>query len=440
MEQSVERGTALETIFALSSGQPPCAIAIIRISGPEAWSAALALTGVQSLPEARRAALRAFRDPSTGELIDEGLLLCIPGETSVTGEALVELHCHGSRAVVRDLEAALGRLPGLRPAGAGEFTRRAFANGRMDLARVEGLGDLLAAETALQRRAAMAMMGGALSQRVAEWTRVLRRLSAGIEAILNFSDEGDVDEAAVGRGIRAEMAGLAGTLQAELARPTAERLKEGVHVVIAGPPNAGKSTLLNALVGREAAIVSPIAGTTRDVIEVPIAIGGVPFLIADTAGLRGESDDPIERIGIGRAQALLAAADIVLWLGELAEQPEVAGRLLQVQAKLDLVDHERDGELAVSAVTGQGMDALVDRLCAEASTLLPQPGDYALSQRQRGAVMRAQLALNEGATLADEILVGETLRAALVALDELTGRATTEAVLDELFSGFCIGK
>jgi len=392
------------------------------------------------LPDVRRAALRPFRDPSTQELIDEGLLICLPAETSVTGDMLVELHCHGSRAVVRDLEAVLGRLPGLRPAGAGEFTRRAFANGRMDLARVEGLGDLLAAETSLQRRAAMAMMGGALSQRVAEWTRALRRLSARIEAILNFSDEGDVDEAAVGQDIREGMARLAVELEQQLARPTAERLKEGVHVVIAGPPNAGKSTLLNALVGRDAAIVSPIAGTTRDVIEVPVAIAGVPFLFADTAGLRGESDDPIEKIGIGRAEALLMAADIVLWLGEPDEQPKVTGQLLQVHAKLDLAKSPREGEIAVSAVTGQRMDALIDRLCAEASALLPQSGDYALSQRQRAAIMRAHLALSEGTTLADEILVGETLRAALVALDELTGRATTEAVLDELFSGFCIGK
>lgn len=436
--------TENQTIFALSSGQPPAAIAIIRISGPGAVEAVCALAG--SLPPARHAGLRHLRDPETGELLDEALVIHFPAEMSVTGESLVELHCHGSRAVVRAVEATLASRPALRAAQAGEFTRRAFANGRMDLSAVEGLSDLLVAETAGQRRAALAMMGGALTQQVAKWTAVLRRLAAQVEALLDFSDEGDVDSAATCSEITAQMQAVADELARELARPTAERLRDGVRVVIAGPPNAGKSTLLNRLVGRDAAIVSPRAGTTRDVIEVPLALGGLPFLLADTAGLRGESADEVEQIGMARADAMMAGADIILWLGALADMPEGSARVLPVLAKADLRLVEVDdgpcsmARLAVSAVTGQGMNALVDALVQYARELLPQPGDYALSQRQRQAIARAQQAMTEGVGLNDEILIGECFRAALSALDELTGRVTTEAMLDELFRGFCIGK
>lgn len=426
-----------DTIFALSSGQPPAAIAIIRISGPQAWDAAQAITG-RLLPEPRQAMLRAFRDPQTGEMIDEGLLLWFPADQSVTGETLVELHCHGSRAVVRDLATVLASLPGLRPADAGDFTRRAFANGRMDLAAVEGLGDLLTAETALQRRAALAMASGALSQRIAVWTAELRRLSARVEAALDFSDEGDVEQAGA-LALGAACAVLANAMAAELEKPGSERLKDGIRVAIGGPPNAGKSTLFNHLVGRDAAIVSPLAGTTRDVIEASIAIAGVPILLSDSAGLRA-SEDMIEQIGVQRAESLLADADIVLWLGSPDAQPATEGTILQIYAKADLQANGVADGLAVSALTGAGMDELTARICDVARTLLPRPGDYALSQRQRDVLARATRAAREAAGLADEILVAECLRLALSALDELTGRATTEAMLDELFSGFCIGK
>ena len=433
---------ARDTIFALSSGRPPCAIAIIRLSGPEALAAARAVTG-RDLPAPRRAALRRFRDPATNELIDEGLLLWFPAAASVTCEPLVELHCHGSHAVVRDLQTSLAALPGLRAAAAGDFTRRAFANGRMDLASVEGLGDLLAAETALQRRAALAMMGGALSRRIEGWTHDLRRLAAQVEARLDFSDEGDVVESGGSADLAAPCARIAGEIAAELAKPSAERLKDGVRVAIGGPPNAGKSTLFNALIGRDAAIVSPQAGTTRDVIEASVAIGGIPMVIADSAGLR-ETGDVIERIGVDRAEALLAAADIILWLGDEAVRPEVDGVLLQVAAKADLVKAASTPALAgahvVSAVTGEGMDALLIALQQAGGDLMPAPGDYALSQRQRDVLARVLVAVREAALLTDEVLIGECLRMALTALDELTGRATTEAVLDELFAGFCIGK
>lgn len=434
-----------DTIFALSSGAPPAAIGVIRISGPRARDAAAALT-TTPLPEARQARFRRLIDPQTGELLDECVLIWFPAAASETGEDTVELQGHGSRGAIRSIEAALARLPGVRLAQPGEFTRRAFLNGKTDLARIEGLADLVHAETASQRRAAMAMMGGGLSRRIGEWTQRLSTLSAKVEAVLNFSDEGDVDEDAVRSGVSAAMAALADELAAELAKPTAERLKDGVRVVIAGPPNAGKSTLLNALAGRDAAIVSPIAGTTRDVIEVPVALGGIPFLLADTAGLRAPGSDEIEAIGMARANAMLAAADIVLWLGHGEELPYAAGALMMVHAKADLgVVPMHSGPLAtaalaVSAVTGEGMDDLVAALVRAAGDLLPRPGDYALSARQRAVMRRAHAALADGAALDDDILIGESLRAALGALDEITGRATTEAVLDELFSGFCIGK
>lgn len=426
-----------DTIFALSSGQLPAAIAIIRLSGSAAFDAARALT-TGELPPPRRAALRRFRDPATGEPVDEGLLLLFDGPRTETGEDMVELQCHGSRAVLRAVEAALSRLPGLRPAQAGEFTRRAFLNGRMDLAAVEGLGDLIAAETALQRRAAMAMMGGALSRRIAGWTSALRRIAAAVEAGLDFSDEGDVADA-MPVDLRDLCAAIAAEMEAELARPSAERLREGVRVAIGGPPNAGKSTLFNRLVGRDAAIVSPEAGTTRDVIEASVAIRGIPMLLADSAGLR-ETGDAVERIGVDRAEALLAGADIVLWLGAPDAPPATQAVLIRIAGKADLGGAGSGAGLSVSARTGEGMDALVDALCVAAGNLLPAPGDYALSRRQREIMARAAVSVREAAGLADEILVGECLRLALGALDELTGASTTEMMLDELFSDFCIGK
>jgi len=294
-----------DTIFALSSGAPPAAIGVIRISGPRALEAAGALT-TAPMPEPRQARFRRIVDPQTREVLDECVLVWFPASASETGEDTVELQGHGSRAAIRGIEAALARLPGVRLAEPGEFTRRAFLNGKTDLAKIEGLADLIHAETAPQRRAAMAMMGGALSRKIAIWSQRLMSISARVEAVLNFSDEGDVDEAAVRAGVTDEMAAIMAELTADLAKPGAERLRDGIRVVIAGPPNAGKSTLLNALAGRDAAIVSPIAGTTRDVIEVPVALGGVPFLLADTAGLRKPGADEIEAIGMDRAHAMLA--------------------------------------------------------------------------------------------------------------------------------------
>jgi len=428
-----------DTIFALSSGQLPAAIAVIRVSGPQALEVARALTG-RELPPPRRAGLRRFIDPRSGELLDEALLLCFPGPNTETGEDMVELQCHGSRAVVRGVQAALEQMPGCRLAEPGEFTRRAFVNGKTDLAGIEGLGDLIAAETALQRRAAMAMLGGGLSRRIEQWTGRLRTLAAQVEARIDFSDEGDVVDAGALGDLREAAAVISEEMMAELRKPSADRLKDGIRVAIGGPPNAGKSSLFNYLVGRDAAIVSPHAGTTRDVIEATIALRGIPIVLSDTAGLR-EAVDGIERIGIGRAEALLGEADIVLWLGPVEEQPPMAGGVaIQVASKRDLGGLSRDAQYSVSALTGEGIEPLIDRICDEASSLLPAPGDYALSARQRAVLVRAQSVLDDMPGTDDEVLLAESLRQATIALDEIIGRATTEAMLDELFQGFCIGK
>lgn len=431
--------TDQDTIFALSSGQVPAAIAIIRICGPKAMDAARALTD-QPLPAPRKAGLRRLYHPSNREPLDEALLICFPGPHTETGEDQVEFHCHGSRAVVSVIEVALAELPGLRRAGPGEFTRRAFLNGKIDLAGIEGLGDLVAAETELQRRAAMAMFGGALSRKIADWTKSLRQAAAQIEAQLDFADEDDV---ASGQGMTvvvAQVCGVAQAIAGELAKPTSLRLKDGIRVAIAGPPNAGKSSLFNALIGRDAAIVSPHAGTTRDVIDAAIAFNGVPFLLSDSAGLH-VTDEEIEQIGIDRAEALIAHADIILWLGEREAIPQTDGVIFHVSAKSDLIPAWEEGaDLSLSSKTGDGVDALIDAICSAANSLLPKSGDYALSERQHDTLNRAVSALNMTEDLQDEILVGECLRQALSALDELTGLATTEAMLDELFNGFCIGK
>lgn len=422
------------TIFALSSGPPPAGIAIIRVSGPQAGAALEALAG--RLPAARRATYCEIRVPVSGDLLDRGLVLWFPGPRSATGEDLAELHLHGGRAVVAGVLEALGSLSGLRAAEAGEFTRRAFENGRIDLAEAEGLSDLLSAETQSQRRAAMTLAGGELGRLVADWQSRVLRLAAEIEAQLDFSDEGDVaDDLPV--EWRAAMGALVQDMNARLARPPAERLKDGIRVVVAGPPNAGKSSLINALADREAAIISPLAGTTRDVIEVPIALSGVPFVLTDTAGLR-ESDDEIERIGVERAQARLAGADIVLWLGHPEEAPDNA---VLVAAKSDLRSGGDDGSaLAVSSATGEGMNELRRLLLSQAKSLLPGEGEVALNARHRSILGACAGHLAHAELATDLLAAAEELRLARMELDRISGRAGVEDMLDTLFGTFCIGK
>lgn len=389
------------------------------------------------LPRPRTISLALLRDPRDDSLLDRALLLWLPGPNSVTGEDMAELHCHGGRAVVAAVEDALAAMPGLRRAQAGEFTRRAFANGRMDLNAVEGLSDLLAAETQSQRRAALLMAEGHFSRRIDGWRRDLLDLSAMAEAALDFSDEDDVPDTAIEARIGEGISTLARDVAAIVAAPSAERLRDGVRVVLAGPPNAGKSTLLNALVGREAAIVSDIAGTTRDRIEVPAAIGGTAFLFTDTAGLRTETGDAIEAIGIDRARAALDAADIILWLGPSADLPRDDAILIAAQS--DRVETPRPG-LRLSARTGEGMDALVAALLERAATLLPGEGDYALHARQRQRIGQLHDHLAAAGMTTDLLVAAEELRLARAAIDALTGQAGTENMLDRLFSGFCIGK
>src|SRR5687768_4344432 len=307
-----------DTIFALSSGAPPAAIAVVRISGPRAGEVLAALAG--RLPKSRRATAVTLSDPADGAPLDRALALWLPGPATATGEDIAELHLHGGRAVVAAVETALARMPGLRRAEAGEFTRRAFANGRIDLAEAEGLADLLIAETELQRRSAMAMASGALSRVVEAWRERVLALSAAVEAVLDFADEDDV--AQLPERFADDCRELAEELDEWLARPRAEPLREGFRVVLAGPPNAGKSSLFNALVQSEAAITSPIPGTTRDVITRAVAIEGVPLQFVDTAGLRAGGTDAIERIGVDRALGAAREADLVLWLGAEGDGPK----------------------------------------------------------------------------------------------------------------------
>lgn len=422
-----------DTIFALSSGAPPAAIGVIRISGPAAGEALRALAGALTVP--RRAAFRPLSSRD-GALLDRGLVLWLPGPGTATGEDMVELHLHGGRAVIAAVEAALADLQ-LRRATPGEFTRRAFANGRIDLAEAEGLADLLSAETELQRRSALAMAGGAFSRQVEGWREQVLLASASVEAVLDFADEDDV--AVLPEDFTARLDGLAAEIGDWLQRPRAEALREGFRVVLAGPPNSGKSTLFNALVESEAAITAPIAGTTRDVLTRPVAIAGVPFLFVDTAGLRDETGDEIEAIGVERAKGELHQADLVLWLGAEGKAGESGW---EVEAQADRADHPKKHapRHRLSAVTGAGLSALRDDLVVAARASLPKPGDAALNRRQHELLERARAGLLAACRNRDPLLIAEHLRLARVAFDTLIGRATTEDMLDALFGRFCIGK
>lgn len=421
-----------DTIFALSSGAPPAAIAVVRVSGPRAGAVLAQLAG--RLPEPRRAAALVLCD-ADGVLLDRALVLWLPGPGTATGEDTAELHLHGGRAVVNVVEHALAES-GLRRAEPGEFTRRAFANGRIDLAEAEGLADLLEAETELQRRSAIALATGALSRTVDHWRVRLLDLSALVEAALDFGDEDDVGALPV--DFSAQVAELEGEIAGWLGRPRVEPLKAGFRVVLAGPPNAGKSSLFNALLEYQAAIISPVAGTTRDVLERSVAIDGVPFTFVDTAGLHEATDDAIEREGIARAQAAVDLADLVLWLG-----PEGAGAndAWEIEAKADLArGKKRHPRLRVSAVDGEGIADLKRELVDHARLSLPKPGEGALNARQHDILSDAHAALAGIDACSDPLILAERLRVARVAFDRLTGRATTEDMLDALFGRFCIGK
>ncbi|HSQ96198.1 MAG TPA: tRNA uridine-5-carboxymethylaminomethyl(34) synthesis GTPase MnmE [Croceibacterium sp.] len=424
----------MDTIFALSSGAPPAAIAVVRISGPRAGSALEQLCG--KLPRPREAKLASLR-AADGSLLDQALVLWFPGPKSETGEDCAELQLHGGRAIIDAVYGELRTFNGVRMAEPGEFTRRAFANGQIDLLQVEGLADLVSAETELQRRAALGIAGGSLSRRVEGWRERLLARSARVEAVLDFEDEGDVG--GLDESFAADLARLSAELRQALAAPRAEVLREGFRVALAGPPNAGKSTLFNVLIDSEAAIVTPIAGTTRDVLVRSAALDGVPFTFVDMAGLRDETSDPVEGIGIARARQAIEAADCVLWLGPEGKGPEGAW---EIEARGDLADRARKRAPAycVSAVTGSGVDELKRALVEHARSAMPKPGEVALGRRQRELIRAAADALADAGSLGDPLIVAEHLRAARTAFDRLVGRTATEDMLDTLFGRFCIGK
>jgi tRNA modification GTPase len=435
-----------DTIFALSSGRPPAAIAVVRISGPRARFGLETL--VRRLPEPRRAALAKVRDPEGGEVIDSGLVLWFPGPRSETGEDMAELQLHGGRAVVAAVLAALGRLEGLRPAEPGEFTRRAFENGRLDLTEVEGLADLIYAETEAQRRQAFRQLSGALGERAETWRQRLIEALALVEARIDFSDEADVPADLVAPALAA-----AAALRSEIASALddgrrGERLRDGFVIAIAGPPNAGKSSLLNAIARREAAIVTPFAGTTRDVIEVHLDLEGFPVTLLDTAGIR-DTDDPIEQEGVRRARARAAAADLVLWVVDIREPVCAAAPpgAWVVRNKLDLVDSsaqqsEAAGPMTVSALTGAGVAELINQLVRHVRSALAGPDMLITRERHRRALQDTAAALGRavGETAGREDLLAEELRLAARSLGRLVGRVDVDDVLDVIFRDFCIGK
>jgi len=429
------------TFYALSSGAPPAAIAVVRVSGPMAREVLLRLTRAE-LPPPRRAVVRWLEDPATGDVLDQALVLWLPGPDTVTGEDLVELHLHGGRAVVAAVLSCLTRINGVEAADPGAFTRRAFDNGRIDLSQVEGLADLLSAETELQRRSALAMSEGRLGARAAKWREAILKLAAQTEAQLDFSDESDVE--VNGAHLTAAFEALNTDLTAWLAAPSAERLRDGIRLVIAGPPNAGKSTLLNALAGRDVAITAPVAGTTRDIVEAPTVINGIPWLLIDTAGLHDVTENEIEIEGIRRAHAAVARADIVLWLGAEADCP-CRDRAVLIASRADCLAPDTivpPHILRLSVATGEGMCQLDARLRALAQKLTGTSADVvALNMRQRALI--AELAEDITAAAAahdDDLIRAEHLRRACGALDRLVGRVGVEDMLDTLFSGFCIGK
>jgi len=425
----------MDTIFAPATARGKAGLAVIRISGPQAHQSAAALCG--ELPPLRQTALR--RLTHSGEVLDEALVLVFGAGHSFTGEDVVELQVHGSLAVMSVVLRALAVQPGLRLAEPGEFTRRALENGRLDLAQVEGLADLIDAETEAQRRQAFRVLSGAVGQRAIGWREQMVRAAALIEATIDFADEDvPVDVTPEVSGL---IAGLLSDLRAEvLGAAATERLRDGFEVAIVGAPNAGKSTLLNTLAGREAALTSHVAGTTRDVIEVRMDLQGLPVTLLDTAGLR-QTDDIVEAMGVDRALARASDADLRVFLMDDAGLPPglvpQAGDII-LQGKADLAGGD------VSGLTGQGVDALLDRIIAELS---PRAISSAVitHERHRSAINRAIQALESAQTALERggeagELVAEDIRRAVRAMESLVGKVDVETLLGEIFARFCIGK
>ncbi|MFD2265338.1 tRNA uridine-5-carboxymethylaminomethyl(34) synthesis GTPase MnmE [Lacibacterium aquatile] len=435
-----------DTIYALATARGVGGVAVIRISGPSAAACLNALAG--HVPPPRYARLLSLHDPFDGGLLDRALVLWFPNPGSFTGEDVVELHLHGGRAVVNSVLSALSRVTGCRPAEAGEFTRRAFANGKLDLTAVEGLGDLIAAETEAQRRQAIRQMDGALGRLYDGWSHRLIDLLARIEAEIDFVDEEDVPDSLI-QSARKDLTDLADKLANHLRDGRrGERLRDGLSVAILGAPNAGKSSLLNALAGREAAIVSERAGTTRDIIELHLDLAGYPVVLADTAGLR-ITDDPIEQEGIRRAEARAGAADLTLLLVDRGDWPSVPAaiqarlsdaRVLALISKCDDGFEAPDPWIAISAASGFGLDRLIAAIAGVAEDSLGGEALVPTRERHRAAVQAAEASLRRAVSAPLPELLAEDVRLAVRELGRITGRVDVEDILDRIFSAFCIGK
>ena len=408
---------------------------MVRVSGPRAFAAAEQLAG--EVPPPRQAQLRALRDPRDGHRIDRALVLAFPGPASFTGEDVVELHVHGGPAVVEALLAALGAIEGLRLAEPGEFSRRAFDNGKLDLTQAEGLADLIEARTEVQRRQALAQADGRLRDRAEGWRTAIIALLASVEADLDFSDEGDVDsdfDAAKARQLRDDIAAILDDAR------VGERVRDGLAIAVVGAPNVGKSSLINALARRDVAIVSDIAGTTRDLIEVPLDLGGVPATLIDTAGLR-DTDDPIEQEGVRRARRRAEQADLVLHIADAPVETPLGQLVVNKIDRTGAPAGLADGSIFLSARTGAGM-AELERWLVDWAARSVRLGEPALvtRARQREALAAAVAYLDETMGEGDIVLRAEALRLAARALGRVTGRVDVEDVLGEIFGRFCIGK
>ena len=445
-----------QTIFALSSGRPPSAIALVRVSGPQAGAAISSLAG--KLPTPRMATRVLLRDGS--QPIDEAVVLWFPGPASATGEDVAEFHVHGGRAVLAALFAALSAFENVRAAEPGEFTRRAFENGKLDLTEAEALDDLIHADTDRQRRQALRQMKGLLGDKARDWRAQIIEASALIEAGIDFSDEGDVPQELIKPAL-AKIKALHGEITEVLAaQGRSERLRDGLVVAIAGPPNVGKSTLMNQLARREVAIVSPHAGTTRDVIEVQLDLDGYPVTVIDTAGIR-ETDDPVEQEGVRRARARAAEADLVLWMVDAQHakaRREGSPGAWVVRNKIDLeaVDAASADESAnglptadgrtgfgISAARGDGLQELVAALVVFARDFFGSAeGGLIGRARQRKLLQETAVMLQRSIDVigGGEELAAEELRRAVVTLGQLLGRVDVEDVLDVIFRQFCVGK
>ena len=447
-----------QTIFALSSGRAPTAIAIIRLSGPQTRGAVETLCG--KIPAPRMAHLATLQN-ANHESIDEGVVLWFPGPHSVTGEDVAEFQVHGGRAVIAAMFEALGNIEGLRPAEPGEFTRRAFENGKLDLTEAEGLDDLIHADTDRQRRQALRQLKGLLGNHARDWREQIIKASALVEAAIDFSDEGDVPDDLVGPA-KERVKRLLDEIDKVLATSgRSERLRDGLVVAIAGAPNVGKSTLMNQLARRDVAIVSPQAGTTRDIIEVHLDLDGYPVTLIDTAGIH-ETSDPIEQEGIRRAKARAADADLVFWLvdgraGEAKVEPNVAewsegvptdpDRVWTIRNKLDdptgsaMISVNGLPIFSISAMNGHGLSELTDSLVRFASSHFDDEVSLITRARHRTLLQDTVDALDRALRIEEEVeLIAEELRTAIHSLGRLTGRVDVEDILDSIFRDFCIGK